>query len=199
MSFRLPIMLLLAASISVYASDNDKAPFQPSPASSYKQKQTISGVTVAAEAYDSPAQADDAFGKLDPYRYGVLPVLLVIQNDGKHTIKLDRMLAQYITPNRQQIEATPAADVPYLLAPKNPAVLKSPIPGVGKPKKSPLLNPVIGARAFAARMLPPGDSASGFVYFQTGHRNGSKLYLTGLRDANTNEDLFYFEIPLESH
>jgi len=62
-----------------------------------------------------------------------------------------------------------------------------------------LLNPVIGERAFAARMLPPGDSASGFVYFQTGHRNGSRLYLTGLRDAATNTELFYFEIPLESH
>ena len=199
MSFRLPITLLLAASISAHAADNDKT-FQVGPANSFKQKQTISGVTVAAEAYDTQSQAATAFGKLDPYEYGVLPVLLVIQNDSKQTIKLDRMLAQYITPSREQIEATPASDVPYLKAPKNPStVLKSPIPGLGKPKKSPLLNPVIGERAFAARMLPPGDSASGFVYFQTGHRNGSRLYLTGLRDAATNTELFYFEIPLESH
>jgi hypothetical protein len=199
MSLRLPITLLLGASISTYAADNDKTGFQVGPASSYKEKQTISGVTVAAEAYDSHAQAGAAFGKLDPYEYGVLPVLLVIQNDSKQTIKIDRMLAQYITPSREKIEATPASDVPYLKAPKNPAVLKSPIPGLGKPKKSPLLNPVIGERAFAAKMIPPGDSASGFVYFQTGHRNGSKLYLTGLLDAATNAELFYFEIPLESH
>ncbi len=157
MSFRLPIALVLAASISAYASDNDKPAFQVGPATSFKQKQTISGVTVAAEAYDSQAQAGLAFGKLNPYEYGVLPVLLVIQNDSKQAIKLERMLAQYITPSRDQIEATPASDVPYLKAPKNPStVLKSPIPGVGKPKKSPLLNPVIGERAFAARMLPPG-------------------------------------------
>jgi len=199
MSSRLPITLLLAASITAYAIDKDKGKFQPAPASSFEQKQSVSGVTVAAEAYDTEALAGAAFGKLNPYEHGVLPVLVVIQNDSKQAIRLETMLAQYITPSRERIEATPSRDVPYLKAPKNPAVLRSPIPGLGKPKKSPLLNPIIDERAFAAKMIPPGDSVSGFVYFQTGHRNGSKLYLTGLRDAATNSELFYFEIPLESH
>jgi hypothetical protein len=45
-------------------------------------------------------------------------------------------------------------------------------------------------------MLPPGESASGFVYFQTSHRPGSVLYITGIRDAASRRELFYFEIPL---
>ncbi len=45
-------------------------------------------------------------------------------------------------------------------------------------------------------MLPAGESAHGFFYFQAIHKPGAKLYVTGLREAATNNDLFYFEIPL---
>ena len=52
-------------------------------------------------------------------------------------------------------------------------------------------------RAFAAKMLPPGESASGFFYFQVPHRAGSVLYITGIREASTRRELFYIEIPFE--
>ncbi len=47
-------------------------------------------------------------------------------------------------------------------------------------------------------MIPPGESASGFFYFQTGHRSGSKLYVSGLRDAISGQEILYFELPLEN-
>ena len=46
-------------------------------------------------------------------------------------------------------------------------------------------------------MLPPGQSASGFFYFQSPHRPGSVLYITGIREAATRRELFYVEIPFE--
>jgi hypothetical protein len=46
-------------------------------------------------------------------------------------------------------------------------------------------------------MLPPGQSASGFVYFQAASLQGAKLYVTGIRDAGSGQELFYFEIPLD--
>ena len=66
-------------------------------------------------------------------------------------------------------------------------------------KKNPLMIPEIETRAFAAKMLPPGESAYGFFYFQTGHRHGAKLYVTGLTDAPSGQDLLFFDIPLETH
>jgi hypothetical protein len=45
-------------------------------------------------------------------------------------------------------------------------------------------------------MLPPGQSASGFFYFQTGFTRSSSIYVSGLKDAKSGEELFYFEIPL---
>jgi len=194
------LILILVASISVVmAVDKDKAKFAPGPASSFASKQTNEGVTIAAEAYETEDMAKAPFGKLNPYAHGVLPVLVVIQNDSKETVSLEKMKVEYETTDRERIGATAARDVQYLNPVKRPNLNGTPLPGLGGRHKNPLASPEIEARAFAARMLPPGESAYGFLYFQTGHRSGAKLYLTGLKQAGSGKDLFYFEIPLGVH
>ena len=54
--------------------------------------------------------------------------------------------------------------------------------------KNPLDTWEIEGRAFAAEMLPPGQSASGFFYFQTGYRKGWSLQLSGLKEADTGRE-----------
>src|SRR4051794_23314900 len=197
---RLPLLLALVASISVVEGvDKDKNKFSPGPASSFASKQTDNGVTIAAVAYDTEALASTAFGKMNPYQHGVLPVLVVIQNDSKQSIRLDHMQVQYIAADRDKIDPIPARDVPFLRAPKRPNMNGTPLPGLGGRNKNPLGGPEIEGRAFAAKMLPPGESAYGFFYFQSGHRGGAKLYLKGMEEAATGKELFYFEIPLDSH
>ena len=196
----LPLLLTLVASISIVEGiDKDKNKFSPGPASSFASKQTDNGVTIAAVAYDTEALAAGAFGKMNPYEHGVLPVLVVIQNDSKQSIRLERMAAQYIAADREKIDPTSAREVPLLRPPKRPNFNGTPLPGLGRKNKNPLAGPEIEGRAFAAKMLPPGESAYGFFYFQTGHRGGAKLYLKGLEEAATRKELFYFEIPLDSH
>jgi hypothetical protein len=46
-------------------------------------------------------------------------------------------------------------------------------------------------------MIPPGNSAYGFVYFQTAIQKGSTIYLSGLTEAATGKELLFFEIPLQ--
>ena len=70
-------------------------------------------------------------------------------------------------------------------------------PRVGRSKKNPLDAWEVEGRAFAARMLPPNQTASGFFYFQTGLQRGATIVLNGLSEAASGKDLFYFEIPLE--
>lgn len=200
----LPVLVPLVASIAaVQAADKDKEAFKPGPAASYESKQTSNGVTIAAVAYDSPELAKQAFGKMNPYQYGVLPVLVVIQNDSGKTIQLQRMTVEYIDADRNRVESTPARDVPFLaIHPKKPKVIDTPIPGVSvssRAKKGPLSGWEIEGRSFTPRMLPPNESANGFFYFQTGHRSGGKLYVTGLQEAPSGKELLYFEIPLQAH
>src|SRR6185295_16971774 len=120
--------------------------------------------------------------------------------DSKQALRLDGIKLEYITSGRTHIEPTAAKDVPYVSGNiKQPRIENSPLP-TGSPrvsrKKNPLADGQIEVRAFSARMLPPGEQASGFFYFQTLNRYGSKLYLTGIREAGTEKELFYLEMPL---
>jgi len=179
-------------------SKKDAAKFAPGPASSYPAKQTNEHVTVAAVVYDTEELAHTAFGKLNPNQYGVLPILVIIQNDTDQALKLDRLQAQYTSADGRNLDATPAEDVKTLEGAERPDVpVARPIP-IHRKHKSPLDVWEIDGRGFAAKLLPPHESVSGFFYFQTAHRPGSRFYLTGIKVASTGQDLFYFDIPLEN-
>jgi hypothetical protein len=182
---------------AAFAADKDTATFRPAPAATFIHHQTNAQVTIGVDPYVSPDKVKTAFGKLDPYQYGILPVLVAIQNDSDKAIRLDGLRAEYVGPNRDRVEATPAKDVRYLRGPNRPGVITGP---GGTPKilskKNPLDAWEIEGRAFAAQMLAAGQSASGFFYFQTGLQRGATIYLNGLTEAGTNKELFYFEIPL---
>lgn len=182
---------------AAFAADKD-APFRPAAAGSLPH-QTNGQVTVGAEAYTKSDKLKTAFGKLDPNEYGILPVLVVIQNDSNKTIRLDTLQVRYTGPNGAKVEATPARDVKYLRGADRPRVYAGP-PGMAKVigKKNPLNAWEIEGRAFNAKMLPPQQTASGFFYFQTELQKGATVYLNGLKEAGADgQDLFYFEIPLD--
>ncbi len=195
------VWTLLAIFLSISAAqagDKDQARFSPGPAASYPGHQTADKITIAAVPIVTADDARPAFGKLNPNVYGVLPVLVVIQNDTGKAVRLD-LEVSLIDPLGKHVEATPAADVPYLQGADPPRVGKprGPIPRVGtRSKKSPLNTWEITGLAFNARMIPPGDTANGFFYFQTTYKPGSKLYISGLSDAASGKEYFYFEVPV---
>ena len=181
---------------AVLAADKQPPPFQPGPAAGLASHQTNDQVTMGVEAYISGDKVKAAFGKLDPYQYGILPVLVVIQNDSGKSIKLDRIRVEYVTPSHDRIYATPAREVRYLRPARRPTVVPGPKPVILK-KKNPLDAWEIEGRAFAAQMLPSGQSASGFFYFDAGLQAGSTIYITGLTEAQSGRDLLFFELPLK--
>jgi len=191
---RLALLLSIAAA---YAADKD-VPFRPAPAASFASNQTNARVTIGVDPYVDEDKVKVAFGKLNPYQHGILPVLVVIQNDSDKAIKLDALKLEYAGPNRDGVEATPAKEIRYLRGEDRPSVIPGPTgtPKILKGKKNPLEAWEIEGRAFTARMLPPGQSASGFFYFQTGLQRGATLYLNGLSEAATGKEILYFELPL---
>lgn len=191
--------LFLALSLTglVHADKKSEA-FRPAPIDDYPSKQAVQGVTAAVHAYTEQEEIKAVFGKLDPYKYGILPVLFLIRNDGKAAISMENIRFQFVPARGRPLENTPAEEVAYTQGVKRPKINPSPIPGIGggaRKIKNPLQNDVITERAFAARMLPPGDTAWGFVYFQTGYSSGASLQVSGLREAGTGKELFFFELP----
>lgn len=194
------VALIVLLSIAAVAGDDKEKRFAPAAAESYPNHQTVEKITIAAVPYTSEEQSKEAFGKANPYKYGVLPILVVLQNGTGKALKMD-LQAEFIDPGDRHVEATPADDVLYIGSqvkrPKMPGTTPYPNPFPHGPKKGPLNTTEIETRAFAAKMLPAGESAYGFFYFQTQNMPGSRLYLTGFKDATTGKDYFYFEIPLE--
>lgn len=198
---RLALLTSIAAVLvpnKAWPAGKDQPKFTPGPAASYESHQTNDKVTIGVAAYVSDEENRPIFGKHNPYNYGVLPVLVVIQNDGAKTIRVDRLEVVLVGPTRSRIEATPAKDVRYITGLTQPKAIPGPptrLPKITR-SKNPLDNWAIEGRGFAAKMLPAGQSASGFFYFQTGFQRGSSLYLSGFREADSGKELLYFEIPL---
>jgi hypothetical protein len=197
---RLALLLSIAAwsGAALPAADKDPPPFKPGPAAGYASHQTNAQLTIGVEVYESGDKVQAAFGKLEPYQYGILPVLVVIQNDSDKSIRLDGMRAEYSGPNHDRVDATPARDVRYLKPPERPNAIPGPAGKVKvlKPKKNPLDAWEIEGRAFAAKILPPGQSASGFFYFQTGLQRNATIYISGMTEAGSGKEILYFELPL---
>src|SRR5579862_8744397 len=92
-------LILLSIAVAV-AADKEKPRFVPGPASSYKGHQTLDKITIAAVPFVVPSVDDEqmksAFGKVDPNRYGVLPVLVVMENGTGKALRLN-LKAEYVT------------------------------------------------------------------------------------------------------
>jgi hypothetical protein len=191
------LILFMAAAVA-WADKKNDTKFSPGPVSSYPNQQTNDKVTLAAAVYNTEELAHTAFGKLDPNRYGVLPVLVIIQNDTDQALKLDHLQVEYTSVDNQHVEATPVEEVQTLGGPKKTPSMGngSPLPKLRK-HNNPLSAWEIEGRAFAAKMIPPHESANGFFYFQTEHRPGAKFYLTGIKVAATGKDVFFFEVGLD--
>ena len=185
--------MVLAPNKAAPADKDKEQKFTPGPAASYPSHQASEQITIGVKAYFDDEENKPIFGKKNPYNYGVLPVLVVIQNDSSKTIRVSPLEVAWMGPNHNRTDATPAKDVRYLGPIQQPDV-------TGRPKiishKNPLDNWEIEGHAFSAVMLPPGQSASGFFYFQTGYQRGSSLYLSGLKEAQSGRELLYFEIPV---
>ena len=191
--------LALLLSISAGVAADKETPFKAAPAGSYASHQSNAQITIGVDPYVTLDKVQLAFGKLNPGQFGILPVLVVIQNDSDKAIRLDRLKVQYVGPNHERIEATPARDVRYLKPPQRPSAIDGPAGKVKvlKTKKNPLDEWEIEGRALAAPMVPPGQSASGFLYFQTSLQLNATLYLSGLYEAATGKEILYFELPLQ--
>src|ERR1019366_4256457 len=179
--------LALLLSISAGFAADKETPFKAAPAASYANHQSNAQITIGVDPYVTLDKVQLAFGKLQPNHYGILPVLVVIQNDSDKAIRLDRL------------KAPPAKDVRSLKPPQRPGAIDGPAGRVKvlKSQKNPLDEWEIEGRALAARMLPPGQSASGFLYFQTALQRDATIYLNGLYEAASGKEILYFELPLQ--
>ena len=187
-----------AAALLAGGFGNEARHFRPGAADAYPHQKS-EDVTVGAKPYTGDAQIGEAFGKkIDFAKYGVVPVLVVIENQRRMALDLRYLEVTLVASDGRHAKAVAPEELPFLAShpgKPSPPGMKSPIP---LPKrKNPLNTTEISERAFAAKVIPPGDSASGFLYFEAQAEPGDKVYLNGLRDARSGQELLYFEFALQ--
>ena len=179
--------------------------FRAGTADAYEATQSQAGVTLAVKPYHTELLEKEIFSKSKPNKFGIMPVLVVITNLGDAPIKLVEMHARYVPARSTEgVNAMTAEDL-FFYNPKGHAPKKQKLPGPGntitKVKKGPLSRPEIAEREFSAPVLPPGETASGFFYFNVGiggdPLTGASLYVAGMTNMSTGQPLFYFEVPLD--
>ena len=177
------LLYLLTLSIAVTPAANKKVDFHVSESDLAKQpnRTTQEKVTIGAAAYMDSNTAKPLFGgKANPYDEGILPILIMIKNETNQTISLRKMRVEFLIGGREKIDPTPPVEVPYIHGSQRVRLEQSQIPGGSgrmKSKKNPFQVLDFQERGFAAKMLPPGEFASGFFYFQTGLPRGSKVLI----------------------
>ncbi len=199
------ILLLAFSSVVLWASKEFVAP-KAANANTYPSKDAHPNekVTVAIDLYNAPPK-DDIF--ITHYNEeGILPVLLIITNDGDQPIRLKGMRAEWITGRRSKLEALEVDDVfrrvAHIQGSSNPRTV-GPItlPGGNKNKKAQQQYDEIMRAHFAAEAVEPHSTRSGFLFFDVANVQqpvaGAHIYLTGMLDNSGNE-LMYFEIPVIS-
>ncbi len=186
--------ITLAVAMAALLLGSEKR-FLPGAANEYPH-QSSQQITVGAKPFDNEELTAEAFGKADLLKYGVLPVLVVIENKRPKALDLQNLEVNLVASDGRHVGAVSPEDLPFLAtAGKRPSGVPVPIP-LPK-KKNPLTTPEIVTRAFAAKMLPPGDSASGFFYFEARPEAGDSIYINGLRDARSGGEIMYFEFPFD--
>jgi hypothetical protein len=193
---RTPAKFVLALlSISLGAARAADKDFKPAPPDQYPHQENQK-VLIGSKPFDTFDQTKPIFGKkTDLNRYGVLPILVVIQNNRGQALDLNGLDVKLAASGAQSVIPLDPPEVAAIANPAHrPNNMPSPIP---HKRQSNSLDAVsIVERAFTARMLPAGDQASGFFYFQARPEPGMRLMIRGIFERPSGKEILYFEIPL---
>jgi len=198
--------MLLVLVLPAVASDHAPPPVQPATTFAAVEVHDNEKVAIAAEPYDT-RQKESIF-RIDYLSHGVMPVRLIITNNGDRPISLRDARILFQTKSGDQIQAAEPEDVERLMTRKEREGGKIPMPGPVpaiklKPKASDKdVEQDFQTFEYAALVVEPHTTRAGFLFYDVSQLKnpllGSKLHLHKLRDADGHE-LFYFEIPFDKY
>lgn len=163
-------------------------------------------VVIAVEPYDT--REKQAIFRVDYLSHGVLPIRLIVTNNGNRPISLVDARILFLTAAGDTIQAAEPADVERLMTRKEreggKIPLPGPLPGIKlKPKASNKeIEQDFDTFEYRAMVVEPHTTRAGFLFYDVSGLDhplqGARLHLRRLRYADGKE-LFYFEIPFDKY
>jgi hypothetical protein len=201
----IPLSLLWLA-LPAVASDHTPPPVQPATSFAAVEVHEEEKVAIAAEPYDSKEK--ESLFKVDYLSHGVMPIRLIVSNNGDRPISLRDARILFMTSAGDKIQAAEPEDVERLMTQKERQGSKIPMPGPIpaiklKPKASNKdIESDFDTFEYQALVVEPHTTRAGFLFYDVSQLDhplkGAKMHLHELRDADGKE-LFYFEIPFDNY
>jgi hypothetical protein len=199
-----PTLFLLA--LPLLASNRTPPLVQPATSFAAVEAHEDEKVAIAAEPYDT--RLKQAIFRVDYLSHGVLPIRLIVTNNGNRPISLSDARILFLTAAGDTIQAAEPADVERLMTRKEreggKIPLPGPLPGIKlKPRASNKeIEQDFDTFEYRAAVVEPHTTRAGFLFYDVSGLEhplqGAKLHLRRLRDADGKE-LFYFEIPFDNY
>ena len=205
----LPLVVLATAlwcSPTSGATDHAQPPVQPATSFAAVEVHENEKVAIAAEPYDTKEK--ESLFRVDYLAHGVMPVRLIVTNNGDRPISLRDARILFQTAGGDRIQAAEPEDVERLMTRKEREGGKIPMPGPIpaiklKPKASNKeIEEDFNTFEYGALVVEPHTTRAGFLFYDVSQLDhplkGAKLHLHMLRNADGGE-LFYFEIPFDKY
>jgi hypothetical protein len=190
------VLALLSITLVVALGADKK--FEPGSPEQYAHQENQK-VVIGTKPFDTSDETKPVFGKkVDLNAHGILPVLVVIQNNRPAALDLNGLEVKLVPAGGQSVIPLEPAEVANIAMPgkvKVPDARPSPNP-IPHKQKNPFNSLELIERAFVAHMLPPGEQASGFFYFQARPEPGMHLLVKGIFERPSGKEILYFEIPI---
>jgi hypothetical protein len=203
--FRLsmPVCVLLLSSIICLAAKHFVMPAaQPAKTYPAHDEHPSEAVTVALDPYDMADKA--SIFSVHYGEMGLMPMFLVITNDGDQPISLAGMKAEFVTFDRTKISAATEEDIYRRISRPAGKISQNPLPWPKRASGSMSKDAMdeVQNSQFAAKAVEPHGTQAGFLFFDVSGIStplaGAHFYLTGVHDAKGNE-LMYFDVALEKY
>jgi hypothetical protein len=199
-------LLAVVLSLTAWANEHKEPPVQPATSFAAVEVHEKEHVAIAAEPYDT--REKESIFRVDYLSHGVMPIRLIITNNGDRPISLRDARILFQTPAGDRIQAAEPEDVERIMTLKEREGRRIPLPG-GIPAihtKAKASDKDIEADfnqfEYQALVVEAHTTRAGFLFYDVSQLDdplkGSKLHLHALRDAD-GHDLFYFEIPFDKY
>ena len=198
------LALLCLVPSTIHAADHKSAP-PAKPAAEYAANDTHPNehVTIAAEPCDDPRLCN--FFRLPYIEHGLLPVRVVITNDGDHALALDDARMQFISANNDKIPAATEDDIDRRIftlkrtQPNHIPLVPIPIKRTPVDKKVTQDDNDFG---FQGTVVNAHSTLAGYLFYDIQGLDepalkNAELYVKMVHTLDGKQELFAFTIPFD--
>lgn len=177
------------------------------PAQSYPFHQRQGSITIAADPYETKEKIKTAFDLKELEQMGIVPVHIIISNDGEDSIVVSGEDIKLLDSNNRTFEPLPVEEVVRAVVYKDrPRTSRSPSPipfprGSGRRGDAFEIETDLTNKSLRDLRVAPKTNGAGFMFFRLPNNRmklgGYKVYIPEIRNVKSRQSLLFFEIDLK--